>query len=542
MPLRLVVVGRLGPTAASIRLVSPMACRRCMTSQTRPAIPFLSAPTAGRGAGRRFTSARKQWLKHEAKLVVRYTLIFWGCGLAVVVILWAFEQEAKEREFPTPHEWAWRTRNMLRSAHHSGDSDWTYTLTLARRVVMRLGNPAYDGQNVVQLAGRPDPTLEYPDEFIPCDISANSEDWRSGYFDAMLLSAKAAENTDGWLHDRVRNVVVPPKYVLGPSNPRPCPLPPGFSGVPREEDCVLAYPSAENWYMKMLATVGFTPRQRVDAALAYANFLQYKGQSEAAEALYNLALVEATSKMEPARLPYNSKTLVLKEGGEPPSANILEALTAMANFKARKGQLSSALPMYISLLKARRRLPNHPPPPTTSNRPPPSLVQQVMRPPSYPESPGDGTEPPWRNSLERCQEAALHLYIGEILYATSSRVQGLAWTRDAVDLAEEQLQDRNPANMGKEEKTRCRECLAVGLRNWSTIVAQLVQAEKAAKKKSGVESRMIPFWHEAQETPEAGSRWKSEQAVVKERAERARVLLVDDISPQSEGLVSLLKA
>ncbi|PHH79821.1 hypothetical protein CDD80_3682 [Ophiocordyceps camponoti-rufipedis] len=550
MPPRL-LAGRFYPRATGSRLLTPTIGLRSATNQARPSLPFLSAPTAtGRPAGRRFISARRQWFRKEAKLMVRYTLSIWGCGMAVIFIMWAIEQEKRERRHPTPREWRWSTRQSLLYAHHCAGSDWPDALKAARRVVSRLENPDYDGQDIVKLAGKPNPTLADPDltledadELLPRDISAKTEEWQRGYFDAIMLAAKAAEHVDGWLYDRLLKVTVPPECVFGPSNPRPRPIRSGASGVPRAEDCQLAYPSAESWYMKMLATEGFTQRQRVDATLAYASFMQFKDQVEQAEALYDLALAEATHKIEPARLPYDTKTLVLKNEGEPPSDNMLEVLTAIANFKARKGQLSSALPMYVSLLQARRRLSNTPPPPTSS-RPPPSFVDQVtgfFKQPPYPQSPGDGTRPPWRNTLERCQEAALHLYIGEILFATSSRTNGLAWTRDAVDIAEEQLRDGSLAKMEKEAKQRCRECLATSLNNWSAMAAQLAEAEQAKREKSGSRSGLLPFWR-VQEPQEANSRWRSEQAAVEARADRAKELLNDDLEAQSGGVLSLFRA
>ncbi|RDA95361.1 hypothetical protein CP533_3489 [Ophiocordyceps camponoti-saundersi (nom. inval.)] len=502
--------------------------------RSRPALPFLSAPT--RNSGRRFTSAQKQWFKNEMKLAARYTTTICGCITAAIGIYWAIGEEAIEREIPTPHDWSYLTRKRLRDALKEGNLILAYLS--ARIALARLEDLEYDGQNLVKLADPPDPKVEFPDEFIPYDISAKSENWRRGYLDALLFSARAAYRLEGLLVDVTRNLHVHPRYVIGPSNPRPKPIPPGAPSAPLERDCRLAFPPFAHYYIKILATEGFTARQRVDAILEFAGAVQSKGKLDAAEALYTLALNEATLNTEPACLPYDSKTLVLKDGGEPPSANVLEALTAMANFKARTGQLPSALSMYVSLLKARRSLSDTPPPPANSNCPPPSTLQRIfnsVKPPPYPESPGDGTEPTWRNSLGRCQEAALHLYIGEILYATSSRVDGLAWTRDAVDMSEEQLR---AGDVDKETKQRCRECLATSLSNWATMVSNLAEVEKAKKVDVPKKTSFIPFWQQAQET---GSRWGAEQDVVRERAQRARELLVDPTPPPSWDLMSLLK-
>ncbi|RDA89259.1 hypothetical protein CP532_0529 [Ophiocordyceps camponoti-leonardi (nom. inval.)] len=528
---------RLGPAKVTF-------CCRCSsiyssaTQRTRPALPFLSAPTTSPTTGRRFTSAQKQWLKHEMKVAFRYTTAFCGCLLAALGINYAINQEAIERDFPTPPEWKFLTRKRLRDALKEETTLLPKAYLSARAAIARLEKSESSSQNLVKLADAPHPKVEYPEEFVPYDISANSENWRRGYFEALMFSAKAARLLEGHLLDVTRNYIFPPEYVIGPSNRRPRPIPPGAPSAPLERNCRLAYPPFENYYIKILATKGFSPRQRIEAILAFASAVESKGKLDAIEPLCSLALKEATRNIEPAHLPYDTKTLVLKDGSDPPSANILDALAAVANFKSRAGQLSSALPIYVSILKARRCLSDTPPSPPAaiSNSRPPSTMQWIIdyfRPPPYPESPGDGTEPPWRNGRERCQEAALHLWIGELLYYTSSKVDGLAWTRDAVDLSEEQLR---AGEVDKKTKHSCRECLDTGLHNWWVMVTQLAKAEKAKKKTGG---KLIPFWKEAEET---GSRWDTERAVVLDRMKRSRELLVDPTPIPSRDLISYFTA
>ncbi|KJZ75207.1 hypothetical protein HIM_05401 [Hirsutella minnesotensis 3608] len=530
---------------------SPL-CRRAWSSHStansvkaRPVLPFLAAPKTSPSVARSFTSERKRWLRHEAKLVVRYTVSLWGIIAAVLVINFALGEEKNERDFPTPPEWGHMTRKFLRDANKARDPsdgtvDWATALGLARAAVLRLQAPSLEGQDVTKLSKLEDPTLENPDEFIHCDISAKSEEWRRGYFEAMMLAAKAAEHVDGWLRDRTRNLVCPPEFVIGPSNPRPRPIPAGSPHAPREEDCEQAFPTADNWYMKLLATKGLAPRQTMEATLEYAGYLEYKGQLEGAESLYNMALAEATQGMPPFSLPYDPKTLVLKDGVAPASMNILDALTAIANFKARNGNVSSALPMYISLLKTRRTLSDTPPAAPRQPRKRLSLYQQItafFTPPEYPPPPPSGFQPPWRSPKERCQEASLLLNIGEVLYATSSKSEGLAWTRDGVDLAEEQLRALGSGSTETEAKKSCRECLGVGLSNWSTMVSRLAFAEEE-KKKYGSKSTMFSLWSGAKE-PE--SRWAAEEAVVKERLRRTKELM-EDLTPPESGIASWFRA
>ncbi|KAG5923319.1 hypothetical protein E4U42_004992 [Claviceps africana] len=541
----------VAPALANSRLI----CIRSFAHQTqftsiksRPSLPFLFVPKASPSVARSFTSERRRWFKHEAKLVARYTLTLWGLAACVVVIFFAVNEEAAEREYPTPHEWNYLTRKFLRDALGSrdapnGEVNWARCLELARGVVIRLEDPKLGGGKVVKLSDKVDPSLEVPGEFINCDISAMSEEWRRGYFEAIMLAAKAAEHVDGWVRDTERNVVCAPEFVVGPSNPRPKPIPPGQPHAPREEVCEPAYPSADHWYTKILTTVGLSARQKMEAALEYATFLEFKHSQEGVDALYELALSEASAGLEPSELPYDAKTLVLKNNDGPaPSLNVLEALTAMANHKARQGDISSALPIYISLLRARRSLPATPPP--TPGRPASQQRQSVYEkfvtlfgPPAYPPPGPDGTEPPWRDPYERCQEASLNLYIGEILYATSSKDEGLAWTRDGVDLAEEQLRALGAASKDKETKRVCRECLSTGLDNWSVMVSRLAR-EQAAREKADSGPSMFSFW--GGPSREADGRWAAEEAVVQERTRRTRELM-EDVSPPGDGIMSYFK-
>lgn len=515
-----------------------------LTTKSRPNLPFLAIPITNRAAARYLSTERKRWLKHEAKLAVRYTASFWGIIFCAGVILWLVNEEGNERKYPTPHEWRFMTRKILRDANigrdpKNGEVNWAMAMELSRGCVLRLEDPKFDGTDVAKLSDHIDPDADIPGEFIACDITAKSEEWRRGYFEAIMLAAKASEHTDGWVRDTTRNVISPPNFVIGPSNPRPTPIPAGQPHAPREEDCVIAYPSADSFYMKILATKGFTSRQRLEAALEYASFMEFKQREEGPEALYHIALAEATQGMDMTTPPYNPKTFVLDDKAGPPPLNILDTITAIANSKARSGNMSAALPIYLSLLKARRFLPNDPPKTQRTKRHTRSIYQQLVdyvSPPAYPPPPPDGTESPWRSPQEKCQEASLSLYIGEILFASSSRHDGLSWTRDSVDMSEEQLRGMGPTT-AKADKQTCRECLSAGLENWSTMVAKLVREEEK-RKEQGSQSGVFSFWSGAQANE---GRWTAEDAVVKERTRRTKELL-EDVTPAASTLMSYFKA
>lgn len=539
---------RLGRCTASIGRPSNQRAfadhAKLTTTKPRPSLPFLYAPSSNPNLVRYFTSTRGQWLRHEARLVARYTLTFWGLAAAVLVMSFAVNEEVVERRFPTPHEWTFLTRKYLRDANSfkepkNGNIEWTKALELARSVVARLEGAKDGGADVRKLQEFVDITADA--EFAPCDISAKSEEWRRGYYEAIMLAAKASEHVDGWLRDVKRNVVSAPEFVIGPSNPRPTPIPAGSPHAPWEEDCELAFPPADNWYVKILSTAGFSSRQRIQAALEYASFMEFKGRADEADALYTMALVESTKDLDASKMPYDAKTLVLQDRAGPPSLNVLDAVTAVANSKARRGDISAALPMYISILKARRSLSDERPPQTSTKPksiPLYQLVINVFLPPEYPAAPPDGTQPPWRSAEEQCQEASLHLYIGEILYAKASRDDGLSWTRDGVDLAEEQLRTLGAGSKDKATQQTCRECLGTGLGNWSTMVSRLAKAERAKKDGSSGKPGMFSFWSGTQQTD---GRWEAEEAVVQERMRRTRELM-EDIAPPPSSIVSWFKA
>ncbi|WDK18101.1 hypothetical protein CGRA01v4_09387 [Colletotrichum graminicola] len=539
-----------------------------LASRGRPQLPFLSIPVASSRYPRvrYFTTEKKRWLRYEGRLFLRYNVSIWGAALCALAIVFLLNQEALEKEHPTPHEWSLLTRVGVRGAKHAAkdsqghDVDWVEVLVSCREMLKRLEDPAGDGAGIRELLDEP-----LSIEGVGAagkDLSAKSENWRRGYYELLMLLAQASEQLDGWVRDKKSKYVFPPEVVIGPSNPRPRPIPPGAQSAPVEEDCEPACEPADNHYLRILTTRGFTDRQKMDAALRYASFLDYKNLPDAAERMYQWALSLATEEGtapsgSPPQVDPRTYTLVNDKLSPPPSENLLTVLTSIALHKARAGDVSAALPIFVSVLRARRALPQTPP--ADQERPsdarPATLWQRVWdlaRPPTYPPPPDDGSRPPsWRHPRELCEEAGLNLYIGEILYAakdggrSANREEGLAWTRDAVDLAEEQLRAIGPSGGDGEARRTCRECLSTGLQNWSTMVARLAreeEEEKKAKAKAGPVKSAFGFWSEAKTAADDGDegRWVAEEKVVKERVRRTRELLVQAERPAS-GLASLLQ-
>jgi hypothetical protein len=521
------------------------------SSKFRPQLPFLSVPATTRQRVRYLTTERKAWLKYELKLSIKYTLYFWAAVACLAASGFAIRQEWLERRYPTPHEWRFLTRAALRGAYAERDrtdvltTDWVEVIQLLRNVLDGLEDPKKDGKGVKN-APSDDPAGGK-------DISAMSEPWRRGYYEAIMAYAKAAENLEGWVVDRTRKIVFPPEVVLGPSNPRPKPIPPGAKSAPREEDCELAYPSPDEIYQQILSTEGLTTRQRMDADLAYASWLEYKGLPGPANIIYEDAVYLAALE-SPSPTPLDQKSWVLNEHAGKPSANLLKSLTSYATFRARHNDVASALPILISILKAHRSLPVVSAKPASASSQVgddsaegmvPRAARTIMgfvQPPAYPPPPDDGSSPPIRDARELCEEAGLYLHIGEIIYTANSesREEGLSWTREAVDLAEEQLHKLGSRTSSKAARTTCRECLSTGLGNWAEMVGRLAREEETKKQSRETKSSgWLGLWGEG--TPENLDRWAAEEKVIQERTRRVQDLL-EDLDPPAKGVTSIFQA
>ncbi|KAL2269085.1 hypothetical protein VTJ83DRAFT_3931 [Remersonia thermophila] len=327
----------------------------------RPRLPFLAVPTTHAGLVRYLTTDRTARLKYEIKTGIKYTGYVWIAGISLLAAYFAIAQESLERSYPTPHEWSFRTRMNFRGGNcaryeppEGKVTDWLQVAWWFEQTINRLHDAAIDGKDVKD-AGH-----EYPPGTK--DVTAKSEEWRRGYFMTLMGYAKAVEHMDGWVLDKSRNICFPPGTMIGPSNPYPKPLPPGFKGAPREEDCVPRFESPDDIYMRILSTPGFTNRQRIEAGLAYASWLEYKGIAGPAGIVFEDAVrLAAAERPGLPAAPLDGRTYVLNDAAGPPSENLLTTLTAYATFRARQGDVSSALPILVSLLKARRALPAAPP-------------------------------------------------------------------------------------------------------------------------------------------------------------------------------------
>lgn len=365
------------------------------------------------------------------------------------------------------------------------------------------------------------------------DITKKSEEWRRAYYGVLMGAANTSEQLDDWINDTTRDIWFPRNQMRGPSNPKPKPIKVGSPPPPREENCVKAYDPPETFYMRILTTKGFTEKQRVDAALAYAAWLDFKKKPEASMEMYKWAIDISTPPDSSSPLiDPNTHTLNLSAGL--PSENLLKTSTALAIHHATHSNISKSLPIFLSILRARKSLPI----PkqsmidtlTPEDEEPPiwktvwKFLKETLAPPAYPPAPSDGTSPPIRNSKEVCEEAILMTYIGEILYTSNaglnSKEDGLAWTREAVDVSEVELRKRR--GLDRVSKKVCRSCLEVGLGNWEKMVRKLAEAERLRKDNGdSTKGGWLGFGGEVEVT----GRWEAEESVVNDRIKRAKDVL-----------------
>lgn len=545
---------RIPPLRRPLRPPSALALARPFTHNSqlllvispsvgpRPQLPFLHPSTRSSAIlgprahtiggqwqlSRLLTTGTKQYIKEQVWLASKWTVFLWTSVGLLFIAFFGVKNEIFERQTPTPPEWSTITRMNYRCARAqedpdfwpSGLTDWASTGSMYKGVMERLEDPNIDGAGLKEQSegGILVPGVGK----AGYDVSAKSEAWRRGYHETLMGCAKSAEHLDGWVKDTTRRICFPPEVVIGPSNPDPRPCPPYAHDAPLEQNCVPAFEGPETYYMKVLTTAGFSTRQRLDAALAYADWLDFKGLGSTATEMFAWALDIATSTLPDAASIIDTKTGVIRDSAAARvSPNAARAATALATHHARNADVTKALPIFLSVLRA-----HHAAPPSSSTAPPKSsnsddgiynTIRSLLAPPAYPPPPPTGDEPLTRTPATPCDDAALKTYIGEILFATSAseRATGLAWTREAVAEAEAEVRGGD-GRLSEGERERCAQCAEVALGNLGKMVGVLAgeEKEKANGKKGG--------WLWGKKTEEAEGVWEREARVVEERIERMR--------------------
>lgn len=484
----------------------------------RPQLPYLCQPAfrpavrlgPSHQLARLLTTENRRYVRDQAWLAVKWTAVGWF-GIACLGLAWfGWQTELQEREHPTPEEWSYWTRSDARAARKRQDPafngmgivDWAAVGTDWRHCLEKLENFEKDGKGLA---------LQGDDEvgiLIPgvgragYDVSAKSWPWRQGYFEAIMGCAQAAEHLDDMVRDKTRGLVFPKEMLIGPSNPDPRPVPVGMNAAPLEENCDRPYAPPETFYLRVLTSRGFETWQKLDAALAYANWLEYKGLNDSALEMYRWGVDIARGVLPDAESIIDGRTGVLKVD-EPfaaaPSPNVLRAATSLAVHHARTGAVSEALPIFLSVLRARRSAPVSPfaiTQPNTRNADKQTTDYQsflnvlgsIIRKPVYPAPPPSGDEPLIRSTEKpTCHEAELMLYIGEILFASSpSSEEGLGWTRRAVAIAEDGSNPTRASDAATlSDRKKCKECLVTGVGNWEAMLRRLAAEQVVTAEREG---------------------------------------------------------
>lgn len=295
---------------------------------------------------------------------------------ALLFTMWiGITQIETEHEFPTPREWSlwarWEGRNgkdMLDRARRRGwlhDEGWAATAEYLTKLIRRLEDPKRDGKGTkVQDADGSGKILVDGVGRIGLDISEKSASWKQGYWEAMMGLAKVAEHLDGLCKRKGQKLEGTKFYkwenIPGPQNPRPVPAAWDADGahlnVPVWGDVEAAMEDPEVFYMRILTTKGFSNKQRLEAALACADWCDYKGLKDSASNMYDWALdIAAGGLPHGHNNVVDIQTGVINAGKEALiSENLLRATTALGVWHARNGEVKEALPIFLSVLSTLR--------------------------------------------------------------------------------------------------------------------------------------------------------------------------------------------
>ena len=525
-----------------------------------------------------------------AKLLVWFVAVFgfWLLGLFVV------QKDLLDRQFRTPEEWSWPAERTYKGGHleelqgrKKGIINWPGVGRYFVGVAQLLEDPQKDGKDLKRIPQQGADLGDNEEKEPVFDISMKSGPWRRGYHDSLMGAAKAAEHCHNLLLDKTQNLVVPKEVIVGPSNPEPKPFGNVKFKIPREENCVPIVNVPEVYYLKILHTYGFDGRQRLDAALGLADWYDFKGLKSKAEEMYDWGLDIAQGSLPMGVNDIvDMKTGIISSKTFYVSANVLTASTALGRYHARHGDLDAALPIFLSVLRARRQLLQldtevHRPEPETGSWSDYWTTFKSLLTNDFPPTPipTDGSEIPARSATALCEEAGIMSHIGEIFLASSltesspfssrssssssisnffskpstndnefatpssSAVKspdafqsGLSWTRDAMDMAEETLATLSSTEIDRPARRKCLDCLTSGMENWSIMVNRMLENSresdaKITPKKSATGNL---FWGRASEDENhrrsdgTRERWETEAKLVEARKMKVRRFVVDE--------------
>lgn len=546
--------------SGSLRVGSPLCQRRGLASLPRPPALRQSLPRRFQPLhkpllrshvlqNRQLSTEVKQALGYQFKLGMYWTVLSWIVIGSLALGGFVLRHDWLNRQYPAPHEWHWIIKYMWHDGKHEVETDgfgrgvkWAEAGERLRDVARSLEDFTFlwhrasglkpqtridepiPGVDVEEMRSAPIDNAQEQrwTSRLGCDVSTKSPEWRRGYYQALMYAAKASEMRIGHMRHKKTRRVFPPESVRSPSNPYPkLPRTIDKVSIPDISECEPVLESPEFLYKRILTTSGFTRRQRMDAGMAYASWLEYTGDTKVAAELYDWALGLALEGVPESQNILDFKTSTVKGSAPFVTPNIVSTVSALAGFKARNGDTTSALSMYTSLLRA-----------TQASSQAPEERQYPTKLPDYSLTSGQGilrwirslpfraepapTQPsgdaPYERSKgEDCNEGALMAYIGEIVFARGGRKkEGLEWTARASEMAQERVGDSNLDVKG--EKT-CKQCLQTSLENWHRMT-QILAQEKREMSPASTWSWLA--WSDRDRDLLASKDWAAEEERVRE--------------------------
>lgn len=542
-------------------------------AQSRPQLAYLAQPTK-KLPYRLLSTESRTFLRDFTRQTSKSILFFGAIGVLAMVSLTAWHMESEERKNPTPAEWGWWMRELLRKSREEmavideGKKpiiDWPLVGSVLKDAVKRMEDPKYEGKGLVSQTSEAEGETLIPEVGrAGFDVSGKSWEWIAGYHEVLMKSAAAAEHLEETVLDTKRDNFFPRECMVGPSNPDPRPLPRYFKMQvpPKEEDCVPFYERPEVFYMRILTTKGFDTRQKLEAVEGYANYLIYKGLNESAEEMYrwgiDIAKASLPGEYGTADAVIDSKTNVLTEAARRQGTeNLLRATTNLATHFGRTGDTASALPILLSVLRARRTAPLAlpdafpldfgPPKPETDIGAFFDFFRRLLRPTPFPPPPPSGDLPLTRNTEQpTCEEGELMVYVGEIIFASAAaslaggpeqqmRTEGIGWTRQGALTAGMNLKGRAEKVDGekvdagtrerrKAEERKCKECFLTGVRNWETMLKLVSSQRQSNEGREGGKGRRSGWFGWGKETLEERPAEDLEAELVEVEKMKERIL------------------
>lgn len=550
-------------------------------SSSRPQATFLShnlykdrsfKAALGRFIRQQYmTQAKKQRWRETLRWQIRFHSYAWPMIALLYLMYTGYRQMEREHENPTPSEWSfwarWDGRTakfLLKQFEKRGwlsNYHWGCCGEYLEKLLARLEDPKRDGKGIREQEVKDGQGTLMVDGVgkLGYDISRMSEKWKQGYWEALMGTAKVAEHMDGLCKrkgEKLSGQIYKWENIPGPENPRP--VPPAWDkngahlSVPQIQEVEPAMADPETYYLRVLTTKGFSNRQRLDTALAYADWCDFKGLRDTAAHVFDWAIdIAAGGLPEGSNHVVDIQTGIINPGKESQvTENLLKASTALGVWHARHGEVKEALPIFLSVLRARKALPPAPPEvlggyalKMSQKGPANQTATDVLT--GYVNGlmnffteqdhtlvKSSGDERLFHSLKDVCEEVGLMTYIGEILFATSARERekGLSWTRDSVDAAEAVLWFMDEQQgQDAESRARCKECLETGLANWQQMAKQMgdlaKQKEEATKKSNGWFGLGIGKDSSLKEAATEVRRWADEEAEIELRRQKTASLL-----------------